>query len=156
MLKKIELDILSLLEKNSRISQKDIAEQIHSTPPTVSKIMSNLTERGLIAGFSTDIRHSYFGYNILAYVMIRCQSQKRSDQQKMINKAKNISEILEFNEIFGQEWDFIAKILTKDNKMLRDTLHYFVDDENVERIMTLNVSDTLKYSKGIPVSELKN
>ena len=56
----LDLKILRLLQNDARISLKSIAERVFVSTPTVAARIEDMTERGIIKGYYTEIDNSIF------------------------------------------------------------------------------------------------
>lgn len=86
-MKEIELKILSELIKNSRRSDRELARDIGSSQPTISRIRKRLEKKGYIKEYTMIPDYEKLGYEILAITLLTYK--KRFDQPK-IKKAKKI------------------------------------------------------------------
>lgn len=64
MIDQTDKEILTLLEKNSRMKVKEIAEQVHLSAPTVSQRLIKLEEDGVIKNYTLQTDLSKTGYPI--------------------------------------------------------------------------------------------
>ena len=62
--------IISLLQKDGRMSVKDIAKAMGLTRTTVTKRMERLEASGVITGYSAVVRKDFFDKKIRGWVMI--------------------------------------------------------------------------------------
>jgi DNA-binding Lrp family transcriptional regulator len=86
-MKEIELKVLSELIKNSRRSDRELARDIGSSQPTISRIRKRLEKKGYIKEYTMIPDYEKLGYEILAVTLLTYK--KRFDQLK-IKKAKRI------------------------------------------------------------------
>lgn len=61
--------ILEMLQKDSRVSLKELAEGAKLTPPTVSARMKALEEMGVITGYHVDIPPESLGQRVMFFVL---------------------------------------------------------------------------------------
>jgi len=112
---KIDYKILSLLEKNARISNTEIARQIGMVPSGVLERIKKLEQNGHIMEYTTHIRPESLNLNLLAFVFIRANEPAGN-----IDTAKKLAEfpeILEVHHVAGEDC-YLLKIRLKDNRSL--------------------------------------
>ena len=54
----LDKQILALLEKNARMTVKELAQQVSLTPPAVSQRIRRMELEGIIEGYTTIAQHS--------------------------------------------------------------------------------------------------
>ena len=68
MIDQTDKEILTLLEENSRMKVKEIAEQVHLSAPTVSQRLIKLEEDGVIKNYTLQTDLSKTGYPIHTFI----------------------------------------------------------------------------------------
>lgn len=114
----IDMKILQLLKNNARISLTEIAKKVGLSVMGVKNRINRLEKRRIITNYSASIDYTKLGYDIIAFVGISAEAKKRMEVLKELKKHK---EIIELYEVTGM-YDFIAKIIVKDMKELREFL----------------------------------
>ncbi len=69
MIDHTDKEILKLLETNSRIKVKDIAEQVHLSAPTVSQRLIKLEEDEIIKKYTIQTNLSKTDYPIYVFIL---------------------------------------------------------------------------------------
>lgn len=90
-LDEVDTKILEILQKDARISFRDIAKKVGVTTPTVSNKVKRLEALKVIKGYTAMIDSEKLG-ELSAVVVIRC---KPSDVKIVANKLKRFSEARE-------------------------------------------------------------
>lgn len=76
----VDKKILELLSGNSRLSVRKISKMIDSSPPTVSRRIRRLEERGIIKGYVSIIEDEELGYDCRALLLIKVSGGSDTDQ----------------------------------------------------------------------------
>ena len=102
-----ELDkkILELLSGNSRLSVREISKLVDSSPPTVSRRIRRLEERGIIKGYVSIIEDEELGYDCRALLLIKVSDS--SDPDKILDEMKNNDKICNLYSTVGN-YDIIS------------------------------------------------
>jgi DNA-binding Lrp family transcriptional regulator len=90
----IDIKILGLISKNSRLSVREISKIINISPPTVSRRIRKLEEKGVIKGYVSIIEDEELGYDCRALLLIKIAGN--SDQYKIIEKMRENLKIKHF------------------------------------------------------------
>ncbi len=125
MLKLTKADkiILSMLEYNSRISERKIAEACHLSRDTIRYRIKRLEKEGVIQGYSTIIDYKQLGYeSFKLYMRINGTSSQKKELYEFFLSLPNTFAIF---ESFGN-WDMAVALFAKspleynslENKML--------------------------------------
>lgn len=86
-----DLKILSLLQKDSRMSVKNIADKINLSAPTVKARIEKLEKEKIIMGYRVNINLEKLGFSFLCFI---CLSLKESEEKfiSFISSNPNITE----------------------------------------------------------------
>ncbi len=87
-----DLQILSLLKNNARISLKNIAEKTFLSSTAVSARIEKLELNGYIQGYFTKINPQSFGFNIKAFINLEVEPIQKSEFYPYIRSCKNVVE----------------------------------------------------------------
>ena len=104
------LAIVSLLQKDGRMSVQDMAQALGLTRATVSKRMDKLETSGVIAGYTAVVRKDFFHKKIRGWVMITAVPNK---EEKAIVDMKLIPEVSKIYTTNGR-WDLAVEIRAAD------------------------------------------
>ena len=86
-MREIDRKVLAKLMRNSRLSDRELAKQIGSSQPTVTRARNKLEKQGYIREYTVLPNFKQLGYEIMAITVFRYK--KRFDTEK-IEKAKKI------------------------------------------------------------------
>lgn len=110
---KIDIKILTILQKDCTISVKDVAKEVGlSYTPTYERI-KNIENAGIIKSRSTILNPSKVGIHLFAYCNVILKEQSNQALQEFEECIKNIPEIMEVVSLSGN-YDYMLKIATKD------------------------------------------
>ena len=120
----IDLKILKLLQKDSRISIKSISEQVFVSQPTVSSRIDSLVKKGIIKGFYTEIDNSVYDNVIKCYIQIEVSPTLK---EQLYEKIKNTPKVVECDRVTG-EYSLIIKMIFNNtlemDKYINEFQHY--------------------------------
>ena len=130
---KNEQQLLRLLQKNSRRTVSDLANELGLSRATVQQTMERLERSGVIQGYTIKINPHYQQQQVSAYIMISVIPRKTADIVRQIHKVPQLDMLC---TISGQ-YDLIAKVTEATTEAL---------DNSIDRIATLDgVEKTLSH-----------
>ena len=115
--------ILRILLTDSRISLKELAQQVGLSSPSVAERLRRLGERGVIRAFTIEINPKALGYPLQAIVRIRALPGKLLIVQKLIGE---IPEIVECDKVTGDDC-FVARLFVQSIEQLDQILDRITD-----------------------------
>lgn len=123
MVDDMDQQILRVLLTDSRISLKDLAQQVGLSSPSVAERLRRLDERGVIRAFTIEINPQALGYQLQAIVRIRALPGKLHIVQKLVEE---IPEIVECDKVTGEDC-FIARLFVQNIEQLDQILDRIAD-----------------------------
>lgn len=149
-----ELDkkILKILQKEGRLSNKDLAERINlTTTPTLERVR-RLEREGVIEGYSARLNPESVNKGFSAFVTVTLSVHQLNLMHEFTEAVKAIPEILACYNTTG-EGDFLLHIVAKDVKdyeqFMRTKLTTLPD---IQRIHTNIVLGVIKKETEIPIT----
>lgn len=144
--------ILSILQKEGRLSNKELAERINlTTTPTLERVR-RLEREGVIEGYSARVNRQAVDKGFSAFVTVTLSVHQLRLMDEFTEAVKAIPEILACYNTTG-EGDFLLYIVAKDVKdyeqLMRTKLATLPD---VQRLHTSIVLGTIKEQSNIPVT----
>ena len=92
MMDSVDEKIIQLLQKNARISIKDIASQVFLSSPAVTARIERLEKIGIIRGYHAQIDPEALGYRIKAFVNLEMEPSKKTEFYAYIENVPNVIE----------------------------------------------------------------
>ena len=74
MLDSTDMDILTKLSNNSRITMKELGEQVHLTGQAASDRVAKLEDNGVIEGYTIKVDQTKLGYFIHVFITVLTQN----------------------------------------------------------------------------------
>ena len=150
---KKDLNILNLLQKNCRMTAKDIAKTIDSPVTTVFAKIKRMEKLGIVKDYKAvlDAQKLNRGTTafILASVSYRLKEGAVLSQRKIAKEIAKLPEVQEAHIITG-DWDILIKVKEKDvgaiGKFVIDRLRMV---EGIEKTLTCMVFETEKETTDI-------
>lgn len=132
----IESAILSELQNNVRLSNKELAARIGLSPSSCLERVRKLYKVGAIRGAHADIDPAYLGIGLQAFVALRLRKHSRAEVLEFHDYLANLAEVTALWHVSGGH-DFLVQVAVRDTDHLRDVvLDSFTARPEVEHIET--------------------
>ncbi|MBU3214208.1 Lrp/AsnC family transcriptional regulator [Clostridium estertheticum] len=92
MLDQTDIQILSLLTKNSRMQWQEIGEEVHLTGQAVKNRISKMEKSGVIKGYTVNMNSEMLGKNLTAFITIFMKTTDHLSFKKYINNNSLVTE----------------------------------------------------------------
>ncbi len=154
-LDKINLEILTLLQKDSTLTVKDIAERVGLSPtPTFERIKS-MEATGVINKYVTLLDSKKIGFLLIVYCNIVLKEQSKKGLQEFEKAVAKFPEIMEVISLSGT-YDYMLKIATKDISAYNDFIvNKLSDIKNIGQYHSNIVMSMPKYETAFPLDNTK-
>jgi Lrp/AsnC family leucine-responsive transcriptional regulator len=115
--------ILMELQKNARISYKELGNKIGLSSPAVKERVQKMEDSGIIKGYSAKLDLDKLGYSLTAIINFKMNP---GNIQHFIDKLKCMPEVLECNRITGGD-NMIIKVAMKEAGELERLINQFIE-----------------------------
>jgi len=148
----IDIKILSLLQKDGRITNVDLAEKVDlSAPPCLRRVRS-LEKNGFIKGYHADLQAEKLGFEVTVFAMVGLHNQAESDLRQFEERVLSLPYVRECHMLNG-EIDFILKCVAPDLSTFQSFLtKELTSAPNVASVKTSLTIRQSKHSSGIPIN----
>ncbi|MDM7857046.1 Lrp/AsnC family transcriptional regulator [Thiopseudomonas acetoxidans] len=156
-LDRYDILILAALQKDSSISNQELADLISLSPSPCSRRVKQLEESGYIQRQVAILDRKKLGLTLTAYVLI---GMDRHTPERFANFQKKISqcpEVLECSLITGMEADYQLKVIVPDmDHYQKFLLEKLTRIEGVTSVRSSFVLDHIQSTTQLPLEHLKN
>ncbi len=141
-LDKTDLNILTELYANSRITNKELSAKANIVPSTCLERVKKMQSSGVIKGFGLHIDHKAIGGNIEAMTSVRLGKHSSAVIQSFRDDLILSPEVLKIFYMGGEN-DFILQITVKDTEHLRN----FISEKITSRDEVVHIETALIYEQ---------
>lgn len=103
---KIDRKLISLLQTNSRMPLKTLAENVFLSSPAVSARLERLERENIISGYGAVINQLKLGYNITAFINLDVVPAQKPEFYPFVKACHNV---IECNCVTG-EYSMLLKV----------------------------------------------
>jgi DNA-binding Lrp family transcriptional regulator len=135
-LNRTDFAILAALQKDARLSNKELAARVSLAPSSCLERVRRLREAGVLAGFRALVDPRALGIAMQALVFVRLARHARKQVRAFRQHALALPESIGVYHVAGQH-DFIVHVGVRDANHLRDlAMDAFTSRREVARIET--------------------
>lgn len=151
-----DIRILRKLQENSRLTNKELAAQIHlSSTPTFERV-KRLEREGYIKGYMAVIDAEKVSRGFVAFCYLKMKQHTYENSMRIMEAVQTIDEIAECYNISG-DYDFLLKIYAKDMKAYQEFLLRILGDlDCIGSLSSSFVLGEVKNSHTIPLPDVKD
>lgn len=148
----VDLEILSLLQEDGRMTNVELAARVGLTAPPCLRRVRGLEQAGVIRGYHATLDPIALGFGITVFALVSLRSQAEHDLRAFEEHVANLPEIRECHMLNG-EIDFILKIVAADLQSFQLFLtSALTTAPNVVSVKTSLTIRTSKDSPGVPIA----
>lgn len=126
---KIDLQILTILQKNARTPLKQLAAEVFLSSPATAARIEKLEKDGVISGYSAIIDHKKLGFPIIAFINLDVLPSQKKDFYPFVNNHPNV---LECNCVTGHH-SMLIKVCFESTENL---------DTFIGQLQTFGITET--------------
>ncbi len=148
----VDRRILSLLQGNAKLTNKEIAARLGMTTTPVYERIKRLEEDGYIRAYVALVDRERLGYHLVAYCNVQLKEHARRYLDRFEEEVQRLEEVVECYHIAGQ-FDYLLKVVVGDIP----AYHRFIVDklaalENIGNVQSMFVMREIGHSTALPVS----
>lgn len=123
----IDIKILQQLQKNSRLTIKELGALVQLSPSPVFERMKRLEREGFIKKYVAVLDAEKIDHGFVAFCHLSMKQHSYENAQRIMQAVQDIPEIVECYNISG-DYDFMLKIYTKDMKQYQQFILKILGD----------------------------
>jgi Lrp/AsnC family transcriptional regulator for asnA, asnC and gidA len=129
---KVDLQILSILQENSRLSLRKIADKMHISGVIAASRIKNLENKGILKGYTAILDPVKLGFDLTAVIFIQTEGGYIKNLENELSQMANVIAIY---EITG-DFDVVAVVKLKDRDSLNSLLKNLLVTPHIKKTMT--------------------
>ncbi|TPW32817.1 Lrp/AsnC family transcriptional regulator [Pararhizobium mangrovi] len=108
-----DLEILSILQKEGRITSAALAARVNLSPTPTWERVKRLEKAGIIQGYGARVAPDLFGPSTVVFVEAQLDSHRSDDVERFEDVIRNTPEIVECWGV-GGGMDYLLKVVARD------------------------------------------
>ena len=147
---KIDLKIIELLQRNSKLTNLELSKQIGLSPAPTLERVKKLEKSGVIESYHAKVSTKRLGLKVKAFVLVSLELKKYRDLNQLVAEMEAIPEIVECYNITGAS-DLMLKIIAADMEAYEELIFKKLSTiSEINRLQTMMVLSTFKNSDILP------
>lgn len=143
-LDRTDIRLLRLLQKNARLTNKELAERVGVAPSTALERLRRLRAARVLRGAHADVSPKAVGVGVEALVAVQLVRHSREAVEAFLQHLQAAPMVIGFFHLAGSD-DFLVHVGARDAAHLRDlAMTTFTERPEVARIQTSLVYDAYR------------
>ncbi len=144
-LDKTDKSILNRLQKNARITHKDLAKEMGLSTTPVFERVKKLERKGVIRSYVALVDHKKVDKNLIAFISVKLNRYTKGELMNFENAIKKLSDVMECYHMAGST-DYFLKVAVRDmNDFQKFITERLSAVENIGSIDTMFILREVKY-----------
>ena len=149
VLDETDLQILKILQKNAKLTTKDLADAVHLTPTPVFERQKRLERQGYIKRYSAILDPEKLGQSLLVFCKVKLKQINHEIADAFTYRIQALPEVIECYNTSGA-YDYLLKVRARDMKQYQEfVLTKLGDIEDLGSIESTFVMSEVKQTYGI-------
>ncbi len=149
ILDETDLQILKTLQKNAKMTTKELADAVHLTPTPVFERQKSLEKKGYIKKYVAILDPEKLDQGLLVFCNVKLKQINREIAESFMRRIHRLPEVIECYNTSGT-YDYLLKVRARDMKQYQDfVLTKLGDIETVGSIESTFVMSEVKNNYGI-------
>ena len=154
LLDAVDMEILRALQKNARLTTKELAAMVNLSTTPVFERVKRLEQRGYIKGYVAVLDAEKLGRGFVVFCSVKMRRIGREIAEDFARVVRSIPEVTECYNISGS-YDYLLKIHAPNMKYYQEfTLNVLGTIDSLGSLMSTFVMDEVKHDYGIPIGNL--
>lgn len=136
-----DIGILELLQKDARLTHKEIAHRLHKTVTPIHLRVRKLQEEGFIKRYAAIIDPKKIGRGLIAYTQVQVKQHSQESLMAFQTEVVKLKEVMECYHMTGA-FDFLLRIAIADmdeyNQVLMKKLSRLPDVGNLQSLFVMS------------------
>lgn len=144
-----DLQILKILQKNAKLTTKELADAVHLTPTPVFERQKRLERLGYIRKYTAIVDPEKLGQGLLVFCKVKLKQINHEIADAFTRRIQRIPEVTECYNTSGA-YDYLLKVRAHDMKQYQEfVLNKLGDIDTVGSIESTFVMSEVKQNYGI-------
>ena len=151
ILDETDLQILKTLQKNAKLTTKELADAVHLTPTPVFERQKRLEKKGFIKKYVAILDPEKLNQGLLVFCKVKLTQINHEIADAFVRRIQRIPEVTECYNTSGA-YDYLLKVRARDMKQYQEfVLTKLGDIDHVGAIESTFVMSEVKQNYGINI-----
>ncbi|MEP3049515.1 MAG: Lrp/AsnC family transcriptional regulator [Roseibium sp.] len=146
----IDRALLRALQRDARLSQRDLAEQVGLSQNACWRRLKTLYESGLIEGHTIRLDAARLGLNLTVFVMVRTRHHSKTWLEDFRREVSSIPNVIDFYRIAG-DYDYMLKIVAEDMNAFDQIYQRMIDKVDLDTVTSYMTMEAIADARDLPI-----
>jgi DNA-binding Lrp family transcriptional regulator len=152
-LDKYDKSILSIIQRQGRLTNQSLAEQVNLSPAPCLRRVDKLESTGVIKQYAALADRQKLGLSVMVYIHISLNDHHTDTVESFNRFVDQCETILECYSVSG-EYDYLIRVVAADISALESfIMEQLLKTNTVRSANTSIVLNEKKYTTALPISE---
>ncbi len=153
-LDKTDILILRELQRNAKLTTKELAAAVNLSPSPVFERQKRLEREGYIKNYAAIVDSRKVGNGFIVFCNIQLKQHNKDYGRQLMEAVKGLDEVTECYNTSG-DYDFMMKIYARDMEHYQDfVLNTLGVIDCIGSLHSIFVIGEVKNSHGVPIPEM--
>lgn len=148
----IDLRILSELQRDSSLSQRELAERINLSQNACWRRLQTLTASGVLQGATARVDRHKVGLDLVVFVMLRTRHHSVDWLQEFRRHVLTIPEVVDFHRI-GGDYDYQLKVVTENMQSYDRVYQRLIDGIELDSVTSYFAMESIAENRPLPINQ---
>ncbi|MGR3616421.1 MAG: Lrp/AsnC family transcriptional regulator [Paracoccaceae bacterium] len=153
MMEKIDqfdISILRELQKDSSLSQRELADRIGLSQNACWRRLKALTDNGVLQGSGARVNRQALGLDLVVFVMMRTRHHSADWLQRFRRHVLTIPEVVDFHRI-GGDYDYQLKVVTQDMPSYDRVYQRLIEGVELDSVTSYFAMEAIAEGRPLPL-----
>lgn len=143
--------ILEILQREGRISNRELATRVNLSPPAALMRVRRLEAMGIITGYVALLGREQLGYDMVCFISVTLQMHQIEQVERFRRAVSAMPQVLECHHVTG-DYDYLLKVVVRNRQDLeRFVMAQLTPIQGIARIHTSLVLNEIKHTTRLPI-----
>ncbi|MCR6640129.1 MAG: Lrp/AsnC family transcriptional regulator [Sporocytophaga sp.] len=147
----LDIRLLKLLQKDSTLTTKELANKLNLTPTPVHERIKRLERDGYVRKYVALLDNQKLNMGLVVFCNVTLKQHEKGIGKKFVNDIVSLKEVTECYNVSGQ-YDFMLKVMVKDMPEYQNfIMNKLASIENIGSTHSVFVMGEIKNSTELPI-----
>lgn len=142
--------ILRALQKDSSLSQRDIAEEVGLSQSACWRRLKAMRDAGVIGGQTIRLDPKLVGLGLTVFMMVRTKQHSSEWLMRFRRTISNIPNVIDFYRIAG-DYDYMFKIMAEDMNDFDRVYQQIIDKVELDTVTSYITMEAIVDQRNLPI-----
>lgn len=146
----IDKSILTCLQQDASLSQRDLAEKIGLSQNACWRRLKALSEKGILKGTTIRLDREKLGLGLVVFVMVRTRHHSADWLKTFRRHVSNLPEVVDFFRI-GGDYDYMLKVVTGDMASYDRVYQRLIEKVELDSVTSYFAMEAIEEQRPVPL-----